>query len=289
MNPLPLAISFNELLESLGDWQKAGIFLLIAIPVVYLVARLVGRVITRRFDPHNGALAKKSILFVGLIIILLNVLVELGFDLTALLGAAGIASVAIGFASQTSLSNIISGIFLYWEKPFQIGDLVRIGDTLGIVQSIDLMSTKIRKLDNIFVRIPNETLLKTSVETITKYPIRRMDINVGVAYKEDIRHVMEVLRDVADKNPYCLDEPKPLVIFKDFGDSSLNFMLGLWFQKTEFLDLKNSIMQDIKERFDAEGIEIPFPHRSLYSGSVTDPFPIRIVNEAGSSGKASPE
>ena len=279
MNPLMLAVSFTELTDSLSDWQKAGIFLLISLPVVYLVARLVGRLIKKRFGEHNGALAKKSILFVGLIVIVLNAMLELGFDLTALLGAAGIASVAIGFAAQTSLSNIISGIFLYWEKPFQIGDLVRIGDTLGIVQSIDLMSTKIRKLDNIFVRIPNETIIKTSVETITKYPIRRMDINVGVAYKEDIRKVMDVLRDVADRNPYCLDEPKPLVVFKDFGDSSLNFMLGLWFQKTEFLDLKNSIMQEIKERFDQEGIEIPFPHRTFYTGSETEPFPIRIIQE----------
>lgn len=287
MNRIYFALTLADIQANSSEYLKALVFLLIALPAVYLVARIARRFITKRFDEHKGAIASKVIITLGLTISLLNVMLELGFDLTALLGAAGIASVAIGFASQTSLSNIISGIFLYWEKPFQIGDIIRVGDTSGVVQSIDLMSTKIRKFDNILVRIPNETLLKTTVDTVSKYPIRRMDINVGVAYKEDIDKVIEVLQDVADKNPFCLDEPKPLIIFKDFGDSSLNFMLGMWFQKTDFLALKNSIMKDIKVRFDAEGIEIPFPHRSLYSGSATDPFPIRIVNQDSTGDPAS--
>jgi small-conductance mechanosensitive channel len=85
--------------------------------------------------------------------------------------------------------------------------------------------------------------------------------------------------DVADKNPYCLDEPAPILIFTDFGDSALEFLFGLWFAKTDYLLLKNSIMDDIKERFDAEGIEIPFPHRTVYAGSETAPLPVRLSSE----------
>ena len=120
-------------------------------------------------------------------------------------------------------------------------------------------------------------MVKAQVTNITKFPIRRMDINVGVAYKEDVDHVVEVLKDVADKNPYCLDEPEPVVIFQKYGDSSLDFMIGLWFEKTQYVLLRNSIMRDIKNRFDAEGIEIPFPHRTIYTGAATEPFPLKIL------------
>ena len=103
-----------------------------------------------------------------------------------------------------------------------------------------------------------------------------MDVNIGVAYREDPQRVMRVLREVADANPFCLDEPEPLVLFKDFGASSLDFLLGVWVEKTQFLKLKNSIMVDVKARFDAEGIEIPFPHLTLYTGSETTPFPVQL-------------
>lgn len=157
-----------------------------------------------------------------------------------------------------------------------------------MVYSIDLLSVKIRKFDNLFVRIPNETLVKTEFTNITRFPIRRFDLNIGVAYKEDIGRVMDVLRDVADNNPYCLDEPEPVLIFQGFGDSALEMLFGVWFEKADFIDVRNSLYKDIKARFDAEGIEIPFPHRTLYTGAVTEPFPIRVVSDAHPPGSDSP-
>ena len=189
-------------------------------------------------------------------------------------------SVAIGFASQTSASNIISGLFLVSERPFSIGDLIRVGSTTGEVTSIDLLSVKLRTFDNLFVRIPNETLIKSEVTTLTRFPIRRIDLAIGVAYKENIEHVRKVMERVADANPICLDEPKPAFIFKGFGDSSLDMQFSVWVKREKFSELKNAIYEDIKEAFDAEGIEIPFPHQSLYAGSMTEPFPIRVVSES---------
>jgi small-conductance mechanosensitive channel len=258
----------------------------IGLPLLYFISRSMGAYVNKRTSEHIGLMTQKIIFFVGFAICLMTVLYEFGFKLNALLGAAGVASVAIGFASQTSLSNIISGLFLYWEKPFEAGDIIQVGETTGIVISIDLMSVKLRKYDNLFVRIPNETMIKAQVTNITKFPIRRMDINVGVAYKEDVDRVIEILKDVADKNPYCLDEPEPLVIFQNYGESSLDFMLGLWFEKTQFVMLKNSIMRDIKNRFDGEGIEIPFPHRTIYTGAITEPFPIKVFNTDGKNQEA---
>ena len=199
--------------------------------------------------------------------------------MSALLGAAGIIGIALGFASQTSVSNIISGLFLIGEKPFTVGDLVKVGDKQGTILSIDLLSIKLRTFDNQFIRIPNENLIKTEVINITRFPIRRLDLMVGVAYKEDIKNVISVLKDIADKNPLVLDEPEPFIMFQEFGDSSLNIKFGIWVTKEQYWELKKKILIEIKERFDSENIEIPFPHRTLYTGSVTDPLPIRLVGD----------
>jgi small-conductance mechanosensitive channel len=171
--------------------------------------------------------------------------------------------IAVGFASQTSVSNIISGLFLISEKPFAVGDAIRIGTTTGIIQSIDLLSIKLRTFDNLFVRIPNEKILTSEVTNITRFPIRRMDITLQVSYREDLDRVREVLREVARCNRYCLDEPAPLILCTEFKESGVELLFGLWFSKADFMNLKNSILQDIRVRFAAEGIAIPYPTRTL--------------------------
>ena len=201
-------------------------------------------------------------------------------DLSVLLGAAGIVTVALGFASQTSASNLISGLFLIGERPFSVGDIIKVGDTTGEVLSIDLLSVKLRTYDNLYVRLPNESLIKSEVTTLTKFPIRRLDLLIGVAYKEDINKVRDVLTVVATNNPMCLEEPKPLFIFLGFGESSIDLQFSLWTKRENFIAFKTSVQIEIKQAFDQNGIEIPFPHRTLYTGSVTDPFPVRVVAAA---------
>jgi small-conductance mechanosensitive channel len=147
---------------------------------------------------------------------------------------------------------------------------------MGTVYSIDLLSVKLKTLDNLLIRIPNQTMISTEVTNITRFPIRRMDIDVGVAYKEDLKKVMEILRRLAIENPYCLNEPEPLILIKEFGESSINFLYGLWFEKSNYVTLRNSIIQEIKTVFEEEGIEIPFPHVTLYTGEATKSFPVEI-------------
>ncbi|MGJ8641283.1 MAG: mechanosensitive ion channel family protein [Opitutaceae bacterium] len=254
----------------------ATTILIIGLGLVMSVSRIVAKFCKSRFSPHHVLIAQKSILYVGIVIVICTVLIHLKVNLTAVLGAAGIVSVAIGFAAQTSLSNLISGLFLLGERPFEVGDLINVGSTTGFVLSIDLLSVKLRTRENLFVRIPNETLIKAEVTTVTRFPIRRLDINVGVAYKEDVARVARVLKEVAESNPHCLIEPEPLILFKDFGASSLDFLVGVWVEKTKFLELKNSIMREIKERFDTEGIEIAFPHLTVYAGTDSPSFPVEL-------------
>lgn len=266
--------------ERVSKLIRIVLLIVVGIPAVLGLAALVKKLSKKHLKSQSLLILDKVVRYGGLILLLITLLREFGFNLTAVLGAAGIAGVAVGFASQTSLSNIISGLFLIGEKPFEVSDVITVGGTTGIVESIDLLSVKLRTFDNKFVRIPNESLIKTEFTNVTRYPIRRYDLDVGVAYKEDLSRVMEILREVADKNPWSLDEPAPIVLFKGFGDSSLNLMLGMWFAKTDFLNLRNSITAEIKQRFDEEGIEIPFPHRTLYVGEVTKPFPVQMVESA---------
>ncbi len=263
-------------LENLAGLLRAALLLFLAIPILMAASRAVRGWVEKKYSPQQGMVAGKVILYPGLVLIFISVLQELGFSLAPLLGAAGIVGIAVGFASQTSVSNVISGFFLIGERPFEVDDLIQVGDTTGRVMSIDTLSVKLRTPDNRFVRIPNETIVKSQVTTITRFPIRRLDLNVGVAYREDIGRVQKVLLEVARANPRALMEPAPNLFVDGYGESSVDLRLAVWTVRESFLALKTELLREIKERFDSEGIEIPFPHRTLYVGSESDPFRVRM-------------
>jgi len=256
---------------------RSVLLLLIGVPVVFALSRWGRKYVSKRYSAQQGMIVDKVVTYVGLLLIGFTLFHELGFSLGPLLGAAGIFGIAIGFASQTSVSNIISGFFLIAEKPFVVGDVISIGDTTGQILSIDMLSVKLRTFDNKFVRIPNENIIKSQVTNITHFPIRRADLAVSVAYKENIARVKDILLELTAKNPLCLQEPEPIIIFKEFGSSSIDLTLAVWAQRSDFLKLRNSLQEEIKERFDQEGIEIPFPHMSLYAGEATKPISVKMV------------
>ncbi len=262
--------------EKISTLIRIAFWLIIGLPLLNWFTKLVRKMTAKKYGPQWGMIVAKSLLYTGVAIILISILNEFGFKLSHLLGAAGIVGIAIGFASQTSVSNIISGIFLIAERPFEVNDVITVGGTTGQVLSIDILSVKLRTFDNKYVRIPNETIIKSEVTNITRFPIRRLDIDVGVAYKEDIGRVRGILLEIAHQNPLCLNEPEPLVIFSGFGNSSIDLKFLVWATKADWLKLKNSIQEEIKRRFDEEGIEIPFPHITFYTGSETRPLPVEI-------------
>lgn len=273
-----------------GPMVRAGLTLLLGVPFTYWLSRLIRRAIARRYDAQWGLVAGKLVFYPLLLLLLTSVLRELGFSLAPLLGAAGILGIALGFASQTSVSNVISGFFLIGERPFGVGDVIQVGDVTGTVLSVDMLSVKLRTFDNRFVRIPNESIIKSQVTNVTRFPIRRVDVPVAVAYKEDLDGVRGLLLDVADKNTMSLMEPEPKVFFDGFGDSSVNLRLAVWTTRENFLALKNGIQADVKARFDQERVEIPFPHRTLYAGSATGPLPVTMVQAPSSAddGRSAP-
>jgi small-conductance mechanosensitive channel len=122
-------------------------------------------------------------------------------------------------------------------------------------------------------------MIKNDVTNLTKYDIRRAQFVVGVAYKEDVRKVLEILKEIAQNIPGGLKDPEPLIQLDSFGDSSVNINFGVWTQTSNVINLKTQLMLAVKERFDKEGIEIPFPHLSIYAGEATAPIKIEQINK----------
>ena len=272
--------------------------------VLYLVA---GVLLARaaRYTLHRTALTLSAqqkqlltrVVYYGILgLFSVSALRQFGFDFTVLLGAAGIVTVAIGFASQTSAANLIAGLFLVAEKAVNIGEIVTVDGVTGEVLSVDVLSTKLRTFDNLLVRIPNETMVKARITVLNRFPLRRVDVNVGVAYDSDLALVQQTLLDVARDNPLCLDEPGPLVIWTGFGDNSIDYLYAVWGKSQNFLALRNSITRELKAAFDAAGIEIAFPQRTLQPGTTplevrlyhTSPEPGEQEDDASSEGAAPP-
>ena len=236
--------------------------------VLVLLGLVAHRGVSTAFDRAGGGLsrqhqmiARRAALGALWALIGTSVLRTWGLDLSVLVGAAGLVTVAVGFASQTSASNLISGLFLVAERPFVVGDTILVGGTTGVAESIDLLSVKMRTFDNLMVRVPNETLLKSELTNITHYPIRRVDVVVLVPFDADQDLVMKLLTRVADAEPLCMDEPEPSVLFLDYSEVGVRVRLAVWVERTQFVAMKNLLPGRIKVAFDAEGIRQPLPQR----------------------------
>ncbi len=277
MNNIP------ESLRSLFSNVKLGrlVSFLLVVALMLAATKLleltVGRATRGRLTDQTSMVVRKVIRYTGFVIVIMTVFGSLGLDFSALLGAAGIAGIAVGFAAQTSVSNIISGVFLIWEKSFSVGDVISVAEVTGVVQAVDLLSIKIQTFDNKFVRIPNETLIKTNVVNITRYPIRRLDVTVSISYGDDLERSIAVLRSIGSENVYALDNPEPLVVASAFNASGIDIVCGFWFEKSDYLALKNSIMIDIQKRFAAEGLTIPFPQMDVHLDGTKSAGPDRSL------------
>ncbi len=267
------SLDFAALIDTLHVESvfRAAVVLILGIVLTRLVGRGVGRMVEVRLSAQEGMVTRRLITWVLGTLIVVTALNELGFDLRVLLGAAGVLTVALGFASQTSASNLISGLFLMAERPFVVGDYIQVDDRTGEVLSIDLLSVKLRTFDNLLVRVPNEDIIKKHIVNLTHFPIRRVDLKLRVAYGSDMDHVREILARVADDTPLCMTEPEPLFVFLRMGESGIEFQYSIWGTRDNYLDLLNSMYTAVEAALRAEGIEVPLPKRSVVGARADEP------------------
>ena len=222
-------------------------------------ARYLGRGLEQMLTPKAGhqlaAFARRVTAYTCICLGSVMALRHLGFDLTALLGAAGILTVAFGFAAQTSAANLISGLFLMGERCFGVGDAIRVGQTTGEVLSIDMLSVKLRTFDNLLVRLPNEMLVKSEIINLSHFPIRRIDLILHLRFQQDITSIHELLLQIAEDNPSCLDEPKPLFAIKGQNEYSIQAQFSVWTSNPNFLRVKTEVWKAIQQAFSDAEIE----------------------------------
>lgn len=203
----------------------------------------------------------KALLYVSLFIGLATILGVPISSFFAILGAAGLA---IGLALQGSLSNFAGGVLILLFKPFKVGDVITGQGHTGTVSKIDILYTHLFTFDNKEVVIPNGNLANSDVVNITSQPIRRVDINVGVSYNTDLKKARSVIFELLKSDDRVLSDPAPVVWLNNFGDSSLDLIVRPWAKKEHVMPLYWDMMEKIKEAFDQNGIEIPFPQRVIH-------------------------
>ncbi|HOJ40625.1 MAG TPA: mechanosensitive ion channel [bacterium] len=248
---LGIALVATAIIRSFFHWFLKDVASKTQTPVDEQFVRLLGRVI------------QIVVYFIAATVILSYFKV----NISGFLATAGVASLAVALAAQETLANMISGFMLILDKPFRVGDWIQLASgEMGIVQEIGLRTTKILSFDHTLLIVPNAEIAKNKVIN-RNYPDLKIKVRqtIGVAYGTDLEKVKRILQEICLANEKVLKEPPPVVFFTEFGESSLNLLLVYWIGdlREQFL-VTDQVNMEIKRRFEAEGIVIPFPQRDVH-------------------------
>ena len=268
---------FGTTPEVLKAMARAG-FMAFGFYMAWLIAgRLMKEGMTRyKIDASIRQLVENLFSVIITALAVVTLLAQFGFDVVSIVAGLGIVGIAVGFAAQSTLSNFIAGITLLIERPFRIGDWVTINGQDGKVVKIALRTTWLRTRDNIFTMIPNDSVASSDIVNYSAEGVTRLNIPVGIAYKESAKAAREVLMPVLLAHPDVLQGVgmQPRVLLRSLGDSSVNLEVQVWITPDN-LDVQPRIMADIlekmKEALDTAGIEIPFPHLQLFIDDAKGP------------------
>jgi small-conductance mechanosensitive channel len=250
---------------------------LLLFPMIILFAWIFFRksykFMTRRLElselpPDMVLLLQRLYVIVVLIVVVLIILDMLQVPLGAFAFISGAIAIGVGFGAQNIINNFISGWILMWERPIRIGDFLEIGDAKGTVETINTRSTRIRRTDGVHMLVPNSQLLENMVVNWTLIDKKtRSIVRVGVAYGSPAKQVADLILKATDQHPETLDDPKPVVLFEDFGDNALIFDSYFWIDAVGERDLRkvrSEVRFKIAELFDEAGIVIAFPQRDVH-------------------------
>ena len=218
------------------------------------VSHFVSKMIEHKFSKHHAMLFSRIIYYSLFSLFLVSALSELGFKLTILLGTAGLFTVALSFASQTAASNLISGIFLVFEHPFKVGDVISIKDIKGTVETIDWLSTKIKTSDNRLIRIPNEALIKSEITNLSTYSQKRDEIVLRVEASHNIETIKSILKNICDGCSHILSKPGTKILLSQVIDSGGVELKLLYWSNADLAAVRDEVLTAIKATFEREAI-----------------------------------
>ena len=267
-----------ELLQNLSEMQIVGDLTVLSLliggiimaggVIIAKIAKLLFHKYYAPTLPKDTAKNLSKLIYFGIIVIsFLGFTSSQGIDLSGIMVAGGIFAVVIGFATQSVVSNLISGVFLIFEKPAKHGDTIELPDMgiSGTLLDIGTFSSKIRKFDGTVIRIPNEKFFTSNIRSLTISTVRRADAMVGISYKDDIENAISVIKnEILVTMPFILHVPEPEFRVEELGDSSVNIQVLVWHPRDDWSQAQPILLTTIKRALDKEGIEIPFPQRVIW-------------------------
>jgi small conductance mechanosensitive channel len=227
-----------------------------------LVEKLLGRM--HGVDPMLGRFLGNATRYLVIIVTLLAVLAEFGVQTASLLAVLGTAGLAIGLALQGTLSNVAAGVMLLFLRPFKTGDYIEAGGVSGTVEGITLFTTELATPDNVQIFAPNSDVWSSAIKNYSYKPTRRVEIECGISYDDDISKAMDVMQKVVVEDSRVLPAPEPMIAVKSLGDSSVNVICRVWVKSADFWPFTFDKTREVKEGYDAAGLNIPFPSRTVY-------------------------
>ncbi|NGP88673.1 mechanosensitive ion channel family protein [Fodinibius halophilus] len=219
---------------------------------------------SQTIDDTLTPLLAKLTKILGLTVVVIFVLNMVGIQTASLVAVLGAAGLAAGLAWQGTLSDVAAGVMLLVMRPFNVGDSVDIAGTSGTVEEIGLVITKINTFDNVAVVLPNSNVWGNNIKNMSVNEKRRLDLVIGFGYDDDIDHAMETINEILEKEDRVLADPEPQVAVSELGGSSVNLIVRPWAKKEDFWSLKYDLTKRIKEQFDEEGINFPYPSKDVY-------------------------
>ena len=302
-----LSNSIDIVYDKVNGWWETAVSMfpnfivaIIVLVIFYLIAKYIKHLLKKFFQKFYGQSALinlfsnivyLSVLTAGLFVAL--DILDLDKTVTSMLAGLGILGLALGFAFQEIASNFISGIILSINKPFTIGDIIEVDGNTGTVEFVSLRTTNIRTFQGQKILIPNKTIFQNAITNYTENGKRRVDLEVGVSYGDDLEKVQKVTLEAINSLDDILKEEAVQFFFTDYGDSSINFVVMFWTEykkkHSEYMEAKHRAIMAINKAFNANDISIPFPIRTLDFGikggeklsTVIKNTPLTLNNDKG--------
>lgn len=264
-----MEFSADKIIELVQVW---GLKAVMAV-VIFVIGRILARVLRNslRIALRRGKIEETLVSFASnlayallMVMVIIAALNQLGIQTTSFIAILGAAGLAVGLALQGSLANFAAGMLMIIFKPFKVGDFIEAAGTMGIVEEIEIFTTKMRTPDNKQIIIPNNQITNGNITNFSAKDTRRVDLVVGVSYSDDLNKVKAVLEDLLNQDERILPEPAPTIGVLQLGESSIDFAVRPWVKSGDYWPTLFDLNKAIKERFDAEDISIPFPQRDVH-------------------------
>ncbi len=261
----------NDIMPYIIDYGLAVIFAILILIIGWIFAKWAqGRILkygeaSERFDHTLTKLFAQLAKIAILVITFVAILGQFGVATASLAAIIAAVGLAIGLAWQGVLGDFAAGVMIISMRPFRVGDAVQVsGDTVGVIDEVGVIMTKMHTFDNLAVFMPNSEIWGQKIINYSVNDIRRADMVFGFSYDDDIDKAMSVAQSVLDEDDRVLDEPEPLIAVSELAGSSVNINVRPWVNRTELVDLKYDITKRMKERFDEEGLNMPYPTQDIH-------------------------